>query len=418
MPIQKIYQSLIHHRSIIVNFANLSFIQAANVLAQILLIPIIAHKAGLIEFGQIAVAGSYAAMVSILINYGSNQSGVKDVALHRYNQQQLSQTFYSIYYTRMILLAVSLLVLIGTYQWFPAQFNHLLSANTIILAEMLNPFFFFVGIQQLFLYNLTNLIAKIISALLIIYFITNSQDGIWVNFLIGITGVVANVFLIIHIIRKNALIHFRISYEELIKFFKTNFYLTGNNACVQLQQSYFLFMVSGLGDGIVLAAYSLIDKIIWSFRILIIAFFNTFFPRAAVQYQQSADAWKRMKRSLSYILSAVFLIIAAILFSFPDLIIRIITPERIPMAAVYLQYVALVPFIAALNSLNVADLLIKHQYKQIFIIAVVLLLLGIVLAQILIYLNQPHLFGLYLLIIECCSIPLYLYFIHKTNRLY
>lgn len=418
MPFQNIYLSIKNHRSAILNFANLSFLQAANVLAQILLIPIIAHKAGLIEFGQIMVASSYAAMVSIVINYGSNQSGVKDVALNRTTPSALSQTFFSIYYTRGILLLCSFLLLTGIYFLSPGHYRHFLSANAIILAEMLNPFFFFVGIQQLFLYNLSNLIAKLISAVLILFFITSSKEGIWVNFLIGITGIIANLFLIIHIIRKYKLLHFTVSYNDLKKYLQTNFYLTGNNACVQLQQSYFLFIISGMGDGIVLAAYSLTDKIIWSFRMLIISFFNTIYPRAALQYKQSPDAWKQMKRKLSYLLSIVFLSVALVLFYFPDTVIHIISPESNAMASVYLQYVALVPFIAALNSLNVADLLIKQQYKYIFFIAVLLMMMAVIFAQILISIQQPGLFGLYLLIIECSSIPLYLYFIRKTNRLF
>lgn len=418
MPFQKIYLSFVNNRSAIQNFANLSFLQAANVLAQILLIPIIAHKAGLIEFGQIMVAASYAAMVSILINYGSNQSGVKDVALHRADRSLLSQTFYSIYYTRGLLLLLSFMLLSVIFFVSPSHYRHFLSANTIILAEMLNPFFFFVGMQQLFLYNLSNLIAKIISALLILFFITSSKEGIWVNFLIGIPSILANLFLLLHIIRKYQLFHFMVSFGELKKYVRTNFYLTGNNACVQLQQSYFLFVVSSMGDGMILAAYSLTDKIIWSFRMLIISFFNTIYPRAALRYQQSPDGWKQMKRKLSYLISILFLAVALVLFFFPDTIIHIVSPESNAMATVYLRYVALVPLIAALNSLNVADLLIKQQYKYIFIIAVLLLFIAILFAQILISLQQPGLFGLYLLVIECSSIPLYLYFIRKTNQLY
>jgi len=173
-----------------------------------------------------------------------------------------------------------------------------------------------------------------------------------------------------------------------------------------------------MGDGMILAAYSLTDKIIWSFRMLIISFFNTIYPRAALRYQQSPDAWKQMKRKLSYLISILFLAVALVLFFFPDTIIHIVSPESNAMATVYLRYVALVPLIAALNSLNVADLLIKQQYQYIFIIAVLLLFIAILFAQILISLQQPGLFGLYLLVIECSSIPLYLYFIRKTNQLY
>jgi O-antigen/teichoic acid export membrane protein len=283
---------------------------------------------------------------------------------------------------------------------------------------MLNPFFFFVGVQQLFLYNLTNLISKIISALLIVLFINSSKEGVWVNFFIGAPAVIANIFLIIHIIRKYQLSHYNVKIKQLTNFLKINFYLTGNNACVQLQQSYFLFIVSQLGNGIVLAAYSLTDKIIWSFRMLIIAFFNTIFPRATIAFQHSPEAWHQMKRKLGFLIAFVFFPVALVLFLFPDNIIHLISPESNDLTSGYLRSVALVPFIAALNSLNVAELLIKHQYKYIFLIAILLLLVAVIFAQILITLHQPNLFGLYLLLVEGCSIPLYLYYIRKTNRQY
>ena len=82
------------------SFANLSFIQGSNVLIQLLLIPIITRIVGLQEFGLVMLASSYAALVSIFINYGSNQSGVKDVAQEKESPSNLSKVFYSIYIVR------------------------------------------------------------------------------------------------------------------------------------------------------------------------------------------------------------------------------------------------------------------------------------------------------------------------------
>ena len=81
----------------IFSFINLSIVQGSNALIQILLIPIIIRIVGLGELGHVTVAGTYAALVSLFINYGSSQSGVKDIAIHQFDQKALSETFYSIY---------------------------------------------------------------------------------------------------------------------------------------------------------------------------------------------------------------------------------------------------------------------------------------------------------------------------------
>ncbi|HQS36468.1 MAG TPA: oligosaccharide flippase family protein, partial [Sediminibacterium sp.] len=159
--------------SAVFSFFNLSSIQAANILAQLLLIPIISRIVGLTEFGLIMLGASYAALVSIFINFGSNQSGVKEVALAKDSPTSLSKLFFSIYIVRGLLFVITSLIFLLVSQWLlPVNTRtHFLFANMIIVGELLNPFFFFVGIQQLFLYNIINLISKILSIVLILLFI-------------------------------------------------------------------------------------------------------------------------------------------------------------------------------------------------------------------------------------------------------
>ncbi len=126
------------------NFINLGFIQVSNAVIQIILFPIIIRIVGLHDFGYVMVANSYAALTGLFINYGTNQSGIKDVAIYKSDHQALNSVFYTVYYTRVLLFVLSLFVLAGLYCLGVPNTPYFLSAYTIVLAEMFNPLFFFI----------------------------------------------------------------------------------------------------------------------------------------------------------------------------------------------------------------------------------------------------------------------------------
>lgn len=418
MEKRKTYPTLKNRNlSALFSFINLSFIQGSNVLVQILLIPVITRIVGLSEFGLIMLSSSYAALISILINYGSNQSGVKDVALHKQQPKYLSEIFYSIYFVRILLFILSFFALImisNTLIPFTKS-RHFLFANMIILSEMLNPFFFFVGIQKLFLYNIVTLVTKIIAVILIMLVVKGPEDSVWVNFLLGAASVTGYLFLFIMLVKKYNLYHFQVPLTKLKRYIKHNFYLTGNNICVQLLQSVFLFTVSAMGDPILLGAYSLCDKFVWSFRMMIISFFNVIYPRAAILFKEDPLAWKELKKKLNTLLWVLFSGTALMLFFMAGWIVLIVTGKQDALTTFFLQSICLMPLVSALNSLNVIELLLRNRYNDIFRIAVILLAISILLSFLFVQWGNTQLFGLFSILVEVFSIPLYLYFIKRTT---
>lgn len=410
------YQNLItRNLASIFSFINLSFIQGANILIQVLMIPIITRSVGLASFGEVMVASSYAALVSLLVNFGSSQSGVKDVAIHKDDPFALSVTFYTIFGVRLFLFSLSLLSLVIMYLLQFHYTGHFLMANAIILSEAVNPLFFFIGLQNLFVYNLTNLITKTLSAILILIFIRSADQSLWINFYLGITNAIGYLLLCIYAVRKYKLSFCKISLSSFRKYMIQNSYLTGNNILVQLQQSFFLFAVSGMGNPILLGAYSLCDKIVWSFRILIISFANAVYPKAVSLFQAGNSYWTTFKRKMNYLLVAVFACTSVVLFFYAHWIVSIITGTPNQLAANFVKAVSLVPLAAALNALNVIDMLMRGDYRTIFRIGLIIITISVVVTEIFIYSGNTHAFGFYPIIVELSALPLYLYFIKKNN---
>lgn len=396
------------------NFINLGFIQVSNAVIQILLFPLIIHIVGLEKFGIVMVANSFATLAALVINYGTSVSGVKDVSLHKEHALELSRVVYSIFFTRLLL---SLLYLVSLPVLYFSQYDiaYFLLTAPILLAEIVNPLFFFTGIEKLFIYNLANLLSKLVAALLIIFLIKTPENAPWVNFYLGIGNLFFYLLLSIYTIKRFRLGSVRPYLPSLLILFKQNFYLAGNAISVHLQQSLFLFSIASLHNPVLLGAYSLCDKIVWSFRLLLTAFSGAVFPKAVRIYRESAFYWNSYKRKTNQYLACFFLLVAVVLLISASFIPKILTGTNDAVASSFIRAISFVPFVAAMNVLNVLDLIIKDRYIDIFKIAVTLLCITVLLSLLFVRFGSVYSFGYYPVIIEACAIPLYLYFIKRES---
>jgi len=170
-----------------------------------------------------------------------------------------------------------------------------------------------------------------------------------------------------------------------------------------------------MDNPLLLGAYSLCDKFVWSFRMLIISFFNVVYPRASIIFNDHPQAWHQLKKKLSRLLWVIFLIIAVLLILFADQLVLLVTGTNDPLSASFIQAICVVPLIAALNSLNVTDLLLRNRYPAIFKIALILLALSVIISLLLAQWGHTGLFGFFPVLTEIFSIPLYLYFIRQSG---
>jgi PST family polysaccharide transporter len=172
-------------------------VQLYNTLLSFLIYPLIIRKVGLEAFGLFTIANYFAGLMGTIVNFGTSQSGVKDIVLNKNNTAKLSEVFYSTISLRLIiflafLLIFSLLELVHIQNYYFYFF-----AIPLILSEVLNPMFLFLGKEKLAIFNITNLVSKILTILSILIFIQGEQDAIWVNFIIGSLNCIAYIFLLI-----------------------------------------------------------------------------------------------------------------------------------------------------------------------------------------------------------------------------
>jgi O-antigen/teichoic acid export membrane protein len=405
----------IKETNIIANFLNLSSIQLSNILLLILIFPIITHQIGIEAFGFVMLANTFSVLTGTVINYGTNQTGIRDVAAHVKDLPKLRSVFYNTLWIRVFLFLLYLLVLF-VLQWLSIQYYlFILFSLPLVIAEVLNPIFFFIGIEKLKLYNIANLLSKVSAIVLLVFFIDGAKDAIWVNFIMGMAMVATYTYLLYIVIRDFKLQFSGPSKVDLIQIARSNFYLTINNISNNLQQSIIIFALAKWGTAPVLGAYTLCDKVIGSCRILLITVSNAVYPKSAQLYKLSPRLWKRYKKRMQFLITGLFFMGSILLFIFAPFAVKVLSGQENETAVLFLRIMALVPTISALNVLNVLDQLLKNNNVYIFRIAMVLLGLAVVLAFGLLQLSNPLWVGSFTLIIEIAGLFMYQYVVTKPE---
>lgn len=402
--------------SIFSNFINLSSIQVSNAIIMMLLYPILARKVGLAAFGEVMVANATAGIIGIIVNFGTSQSGIKDIAIHKENNEELSRIFYSTLILRSLLFLVFVIgFALYNNSDFPVS-RYFIFAIPLILAEILNPLFIYLGKESLSLFNFTNLLAKILIIILVIVTIKGQEEAVWINFILGTVHFGIYLLLLVRIIMVSKL-RFRLpSPDGFVLMLKNNFYLVGNNLSVQLQQSLMLLVMAQWGNPAWIGPYSLCDKITWSGRLLIISVCNSVYPKAASIYQADPELFKLFKQKIRKLLFVVFTTFSVFLIIFAAPIVNLIAGHADQSATFLLRIMALLQILAAINSFNVIELLIRGNNLYIFRIAIILLVLASILSISIAFSNSLFLLGTYALIVELSALLMYEYVI-STDKL-
>ncbi len=398
------------------NFFNLGIFQATGILLQFLLIPIISRKYGLEVFGQVALVTSFATFVGGVINYGTNQTGIKDVANHLTDKEHLSNLFYKILFFRIIA-AILFLPIILFLIFRPSHFSNVSWAGAIplIFAEVFNPLYFLIGKEKIQWISWGNIIVKFLILLLILIIPMHYQVAVWINFTMGIPMVIYYLLVSSYIHQKENLQIKIPSKESLIHLAKENFYIMFNGSAVSLQQSVFLFTISNYISATTLGSYALIDKLLGACRQLVASFSTAFYPQAVKLFNQSPENWIKFRNHLQKIYLVVFGTAAILIFFSAKFIVLLITKKEDPITELFVQMFSLSPMLLALNANNFLTLLLEKKYRQLFIISILILGATFLISFILVQFSKTYVLGWYPIAIEGSCLLIYLAFTKKKK---
>lgn len=166
-------------RTIAGNYVSLLFIQAANILLPLLLLPYLVRTLGTEKYGLILLAQAFCTILYVFVEFGFNLSATRRISLAKDNAVKKAAIFSAVMGVKFILVIIVAIVytaIIFIFPRFQLEWEVYALSYGVIIGQALFPDWFFQGIEKMQFIAILNVLAKVIFTALIFFFVISVQD--------------------------------------------------------------------------------------------------------------------------------------------------------------------------------------------------------------------------------------------------
>ena len=339
---QKIKQASPEKKKIFENFTAMGIIQILNYVLPFITLPYLARVLDVEKFGLIFFAQATIDYFSRFVDFGFNQSAVRELAIQRDNIEKRNEIYNSVLAAKtglMIIAFIFLSVIIFSLSkfrtnWLIFYFTFLFIPGNILLSP-----WFYQGMERMKYITIYNIITRSISLICIFLFIKQSNDYIWVPLFNSLGILLAGIISFGIIIRK---FNIKLCIPEVKQIYSklkesSEYFLS--SISIALYQSTNTFFLGLCVSTNMVAYYVSAQKIYLAIYFMYYPFYNAFFP-----YMSKNKDIKFFKKVFKILLCfSVFLLVFLLLFAKP--IVRIFYGEQLIESYHILQIFAIIiPF--------------------------------------------------------------------------
>ena len=266
-------------KTITINYLSLLFLQVANYLLPLLILPFLVRILGTEKFGLIMFAQSLTTFFVVLVDFGFNLSGTREISLARKNKKQLSEIFSAIMIIKAILTITASLILyfiINLFTRFTIDAEIYYFSFGIVIGQALFPVWFFQGIEKMKLITLINISAKTIFTLLIFVFIRQESDYILVPVFNSLGFIIAGILGLSFCFKY---INFELPPLKLVKrLLLESSSLFVSNLATNLYTASNVFILGIFAGNTIAGIYSSMEKLILAIKNIYTPLYQAIFP--------------------------------------------------------------------------------------------------------------------------------------------
>ncbi|WP_287619200.1 oligosaccharide flippase family protein [Parabacteroides sp.] len=230
-------EKLGRNKTVLANVSYLSILQIFTILFPLLTYPYLLRVIGLDLYGVIVFAQTIITYVSLVINFGFNMSGAKNVAICKEDKELLSRIVSSTYLCKLILWSICVVVyfsIISIVPFFKEHYWVYSLSFLLTFNELLLPIWFFQGIENMKYITIVNMLARLLFVIAIFLFIHEREDYLLVPLLNGLGAVVAGILSLYIVLGRERVRLSVIPIRELRSAYKESFPLFVSTLSTQI----------------------------------------------------------------------------------------------------------------------------------------------------------------------------------------
>ena len=201
------------------NFVSLTLLQICSYIFPILTFPYLTRILGVEYFGAIAFASVVVSYFQTFIDWGFFLISTREIAKNRDNKQIVNRIFSITTYSKLILLALGIVLLVILTLLVPIFREKIILiwlTFLIIPGHIFFPEWFFQGLERMKYLTLLNFVIKLTFTGLVFVFITKPEDYLYQPILISLGYIVAAVIAMYIILFRWKYSFVKVSIKECI----------------------------------------------------------------------------------------------------------------------------------------------------------------------------------------------------------
>ena len=330
------------------NFVSLLFLQGANYILPLLILPYLVRVLGAEKFGLVMFAQSLAIFLTVFVDFGFNISGTREISLARSDKEKIGEIFLAIMLIKLGLIIIAfgiLYFIVSVFSRFSIDAEIYLLSFGVVIGQVLFPVWFFQGIEKMKFVTFINILAKVIFTGLVFFLIKTESDYINVpiynslGFIIsGIIGFILAFKYFKYKVPKVALIKQLLvdSSSLFVSNFATSLYTASN-----------VFILGLFTGNVIAGVYSSMEKLILAVKNVYVPLYQALYPWVA---RQENDQKKVIINKIMPVVFIVSIIITLVILFFARTILSIVYDDD--LISSYANIFRILSFISVFSGLN------------------------------------------------------------------
>jgi len=261
------------------NYLSLLFLQIANYLLPLLVLPYLVRVLGAENFGLIMFAQSLTTFFIVFVDFGFSLSGTREISLARNDKQKLSKIFSAIMFIKVGLILIAsllLFIIVNFFSRFSVDAEIYYLSFGVVIGQALFPVWFYQGIEKMKFITITNIAAKTIFTLLVFVFIRLQTDYILVPIFNSLGFIVAGIFGLLFCYR---FIDFKLPSIALMnRLLLESYSLFISNLATSLYTASNVFILGIFGGNIIAGVYSSMEKLVLAIKNIYLPLYQALYP--------------------------------------------------------------------------------------------------------------------------------------------
>jgi polysaccharide transporter, PST family len=346
------------------NFVSLFFLQVTNFILPLLVVPYLVQSLGIEKFGMVSFAQTLMSFFVIITDYGFNLSATREIALYKADIKKIASIYNNVFTTRIFLCLCSfliLLILIAAVPRFRENGLLFIMSFGITIGYVLQPIWFFQGMEDMKYITYLNLLAKILFTVLIFIFIKSPADYILANIFLGLGGIVSGLMSLLLVYKKfnitlqitsleNIWLQLREGWPIFASSFSVNIYINSN------------ILILGLfANSTIVGYYSIAEKVTFAVRQILGVFSQVIYPYICSLTLNSHAKIQTFFKTIYVPFAGLILLLCTMIYFFSKEIVVFLAGQDISEIIYLMKMLSFVPFIVLLNIPAYQTLLAYNQ---------------------------------------------------------